>query len=163
MSTNVSIFQQDLPDFLRNSQADALTKSLAGGGSTSKRLSIRGGAGSQGVDINTANSAAGGAGGSGKSSSASGSAVTYAGGGGGGNYNVGGGNAPSGTGAGAGGGGGYGADGSSYNGVSGASGTVIIRYISTFAAATSTTGSPTITVAGGYRVYSWTASGSITF
>jgi hypothetical protein len=43
MSTNVSIFQQDLPDFLRNSQADALTKSLAGGGSTSKRLSIRGG------------------------------------------------------------------------------------------------------------------------
>lgn len=26
-----------------------------------------------------------------------------------------------------------------------------------------TTGSPTITVAGGYRVYSWTASGTITF
>lgn len=30
-------------------------------------------------------------------------------------------------------------------------------------AATATTGSPTITVAGGYRVYNFTASGSITF
>jgi hypothetical protein len=45
----------------------------------------------------------------------------------------------------------------------GGSGTVIIRYADTFAAAASTTGSPTITVAGGYRVYNWTASGSITF
>jgi hypothetical protein len=46
---------------------------------------------------------------------------------------------------------------------SGGSGIVIIRYADTFDAATSTTGSPTITVAGGYRVYKWTASGSITF
>jgi hypothetical protein len=46
---------------------------------------------------------------------------------------------------------------------SGGSGIVIIRYADTFAAAASTTGSPTITVAGGYRVYAWTGSGSITF
>jgi hypothetical protein len=40
---------------------------------------------------------------------------------------------------------------------------VIIRYADTFNPAASTTGSPTITVAGGYRVYSFAASGSITF
>jgi hypothetical protein len=42
MSTSISVFQQDLPDFLKTAQADDLTKSLAGGGTT-KRLSIRGG------------------------------------------------------------------------------------------------------------------------
>jgi hypothetical protein len=40
---------------------------------------------------------------------------------------------------------------------------VIIRYPDSFAAAASTTGSPTITVTGGYRIYRWTGSGSITF
>jgi hypothetical protein len=48
-------------------------------------------------------------------------------------------------------------------GGSGGSGIVILRYPDTNAAATSTTGSPTVTVAGGYRVYKWTSSGSITF
>ena len=48
-------------------------------------------------------------------------------------------------------------------GGAGGSGIVIIRYPDSYAAATSTTGSPTITVAGGYRVYQWTSSGSITF
>jgi hypothetical protein len=48
-------------------------------------------------------------------------------------------------------------------GRAGGSGIVIIRYADTYAAATSTTGSPTITVAGGYIVYQWTSSGSITF
>ena len=48
-------------------------------------------------------------------------------------------------------------------GGNGGSGIVIIRYADSYPAATSTTGSPTITVAGGYRVYSWTGSGSITF
>jgi hypothetical protein len=40
---------------------------------------------------------------------------------------------------------------------------VAIRYLDTYAAAVSTTGSPTITVTGGYRIYVWTADGSITF
>ena len=47
-------------------------------------------------------------------------------------------------------------------GFPGASGTVIMRYPDSYGAAT-TTGSPTVTVAGGYREYAWTTSGSITF
>ena len=45
----------------------------------------------------------------------------------------------------------------------GGSGVVIIRYSDARAAASATTGSPTITVAGGYRVYKFTGSGTITF
>jgi hypothetical protein len=48
-------------------------------------------------------------------------------------------------------------------GGAGGSGIVIIRYADSYIAASSTTGSPTITTAGGYRVYKWTSSGSITF
>jgi hypothetical protein len=40
---------------------------------------------------------------------------------------------------------------------------VIIRYSDVYTAATSTTGSPSVTVSGGYRIYRWTGSGSITF
>jgi len=42
--SNISIFNQELPDFLRGSQGlNDLTKSLAGNGSGNKRISIRGG------------------------------------------------------------------------------------------------------------------------
>jgi len=62
----------------------------------------------------------------------------------------------------AGGGGGAGGASNADNRVGG-SGIVILRYADSNPAATSTTGSPTITVAGGYRVYKFTSSGSITF
>lgn len=63
-----------------------------------------------------------------------------------------------------GGGGGGGGYTSGWNaGGAGGSGVFIIRYPDTYSAAAATTGSPTITVANGYRTYKWTASGSITF
>jgi hypothetical protein len=40
---------------------------------------------------------------------------------------------------------------------------VIIRYSDTFTEALATTGSPTLTVTGGFRIYTFTGSGSITF
>jgi hypothetical protein len=49
------------------------------------------------------------------------------------------------------------------SGGAGGSGIVIVRYPDTFAAARATTGSPTVTVSGGFRVYTFTGSGSITF
>jgi hypothetical protein len=60
---------------------------------------------------------------------------------------------------------GSGGGGAAYTGTagSGGSGVVIIRYPSGYAAAASTTGSPTITNTGGYRTYKFTSSGSITF
>jgi hypothetical protein len=47
-------------------------------------------------------------------------------------------------------------------GGTGGSGVVVIRYADTFPAA-STTGSPTVTTPTGFRVYTFTGSGSITF
>jgi hypothetical protein len=47
-------------------------------------------------------------------------------------------------------------------GGAGGSGVVIIRYSDSFPLASSTTGSPTVTTSGGYRIYKWTSSGSIT-
>jgi hypothetical protein len=48
-------------------------------------------------------------------------------------------------------------------GKNGGSGIVQIRYSDAFDPAVSTTGSPTVTVSGGYRLYTFTSSGSITF
>ena len=48
-------------------------------------------------------------------------------------------------------------------GGTGGAGTVILRCLSTSPDALSVTGSPTITVSGGYRIYTWTTTGSITF
>jgi hypothetical protein len=46
---------------------------------------------------------------------------------------------------------------------SGGSGIVIIRYSNSFADAVATTGSPAFANTGGFKIYTWTGSGSITF
>jgi hypothetical protein len=115
------------------------TTSGAGGG---------GGAGQAGANRSTGN---GGKGGDGYLSSITGSAIYYAAGGGGSGTTT----------AGASGQGSYG-NGGRLSGV-GTSGIVIVRYPNTYSAASATTGSPTITTAGGYRIYQFTSSGSITF
>jgi hypothetical protein len=48
-------------------------------------------------------------------------------------------------------------------GGNGGSGIVLIRYLDTYPAATSTTGSPSTVTSGGYRYYKFTGDGSITF
>jgi hypothetical protein len=62
-----------------------------------------------------------------------------------------------------GGGGGGGSGGSTGVGQAGGSGIVIIRYSDIYPTAISTTGSPTVANTGGYRIYTWTSSGTITF
>ena len=115
-----------------------------------------GGGGGAGVAGANGTGNTGGAGGDGYQSSITGTAVYYAGGGGGGGASVTG-AAGLGTGVGSYGGGSQG------QGLQTATqGVVILRYADTSPAAT-TTGSPTITVAGGYRVYTFTGDGTITF
>lgn len=60
-------------------------------------------------------------------------------------------------------GGGGGGGISAATGGAGGSGIVILRYPDTYPAATSTTGTPTVTASGGWRTYVWLTSGSITF
>jgi hypothetical protein len=123
---------------------------------------------SQGNNGGTADafSSAGG-GGSNASNSISGSPVTYATGGGVAAQGNNGANAPANT--------GNGGQAGNANwqtpepapvqrpGGTGGSGIVIIAYPESFAAAKSTTGSPTITTSGGKRIYKFTGSGSITW
>lgn len=123
-----------------------------------------------------------GAGTAGTLSNIDGNAYYYGGGGGGGQNNggVGGGGGGTGFGQGlqgtidgtsptvssylgvanfGGGGGAHGLD----NTTTGGKGVVIIRWPATAPAATAVTGSPTVTISSGYRIYKFTSSGSITF
>lgn len=151
-----------------------------------------GGATAVGGDINQSSSMpvrGGGDGGAGLTSSISGSSQVYGSGGGGGGAgnasgtggnggtggtNAGNGGSPSSLNAtdatanfGGGGGGGSGgpssANGDPGDGGAGGSGVVIIKYADSIAAASATTGSPTITTSGGYRYYKFTGDGSITW
>jgi hypothetical protein len=126
----------------------------------------QGNAGASGVST-TSGGGGGGAGGAGSgatggtgfSSSITGTTTTYAVGGAGGLNGGGAGARNSAYGSGGGGGGNSPIDANT----AGQSGVVIIRYPDTFPLASATTGSPTITNPTGYRVYTFTASGSITF
>ena len=118
-----------------------------------------------------------GAGGNGLQSSISGTSTYYAGGGGGGSYattpgigglggggaGVTGGSIVGTSGTGNTGGGGGGTDYPGGNSGAGGSGVVIIRYPSTYSLPLTTAGYPTVAVGGGYRTYTFTSSGSITF
>jgi hypothetical protein len=66
------------------------------------------------------------------------------------------------TNTGSGGGGGV-SQGAQVAGAAGGSGVVILRYANTNAQAVSTTGSPNYTNTGGYHIYTFNASGSITW
>lgn len=108
----------------------------------SSSVYFAGGGGGGGVNGNTAG--VGGNGGGGSSTTAgpglNGTANT-GGGGGGAAYN----------------------GGTAFFGGNGGAGVAIIRYLDSYPAAASTTGSPSVDVANGYRTYIWTSSGSITF
>jgi len=145
-----------------------------GGGGTGPAPGGGGGAGSRGMNGNGEGPA--GTGGYGAASAITGVVTAYAGGGGGGCYMRGangqqgrggaggggaggdtgapGGNGVAGTANTGGGGGGGSTNGSSSNGGNGGSGIVVISYPDTYAAAASTTGSPTVSTSG---------SGSLSF
>ena len=136
-----------------------------------------GGGGAGGTGFAGGNSGTSSNGGTGTASSITGTSLFYAGGGGGGRV---------GTFTAAAGGSGVGGQGATNSGASstpgsanrgggggagsqnrspsnGGSGVVIFRYPDTFPLATSTTGSPTVTTTGGFRIYQFTGSGTVTF
>lgn len=184
ISIYARIAQTDIVETSFVSSSNTIFQGSNGGATStsSNAYGYAGGGGAGGVGGN-GNDNGGGNGGIGKQSSITGTATYYAGGGGGGAYldksnNSGVGGLGGGGAAGRGsngstgqpgtvnsGGGGGGCGGS--NGVgtagSGGSGVVILRHLDTSPSATSTTGSPIITVIGGYRIYKFTTSGSITF
>jgi hypothetical protein len=122
-----------------------------------------GGGGAGGVGSPGSTTANGGAG---LQSSITGTATYYAGGGGGGNGGAGGlgggGSSTSENGGTNTGGGGASSPGAGTYSGSGGSGVVILKFL-TSTTVSATTGSPTITTDGSYKVYKFTASGSITF
>jgi len=140
------------------------------GGVGANGTASNGGAGGTGYEWPTSSATyyAGGGGGAAYGNSSGDGSVRGAGGssvgGTGANYDF---NATAGatnTGGGGGGAGGYNTALTNYTtSGAGGSGVVILRYSDAFAAAATTTGSPTITTAGGYRTYKFTASGTITF
>ena len=147
-------------------------------GAGSAPASAGGGGGAGAVGTNASVGTGGGAGGIGKQYSISGTATYYGGGGGGAASSTGGVAVAGGLGGGGAGvngpvlaanngapntGGGAGGTFSGTTGGTGGSGIVIIRYPSTYPAANGTTGSPTVVVSGGWRTYTFTQSGSISF
>ena len=160
--------------------SDGENSMYAGGNSfTSATASLRGGGGGGGAGAAGSNgvSGVGGNGGAGRASSITGTSVTRAGGGGGSRpttatsqgaggsggggaaaYNA---TATSGT-VNTGSGGGAASTTTSFTSGAGGSGIVILRHSTIYPQAT-TTGSPTITTSGGFRIYTFTGTGSILF
>jgi hypothetical protein len=162
-----------------NSPSPAYTQPYGGTGG--------GGASAQGVD-QPSSSGAVTVGGAGLTSSITGSSITYAGGGGGGAAGAGTGVVAAGGAGGGGAGGsgtpagsnpnaigtlptagtanrGGGGGGTAYYAaaVSGGSGIVVLRYPNTYPNPSATSGSPTVANTGGYKIYTFNSTGSITF
>jgi len=156
-----------------NSNGFPATAGYAGGTFTGSVHADPGIGGGGGGASEAGNTDGAGHGGDGRSSSISGSSVEYGGGGagaggvagaGGGGSSPANANGTAGT-TNRGGGGGAGGAGTSTPGArsggNGGSGVVIIRYPDFYPAASTTTGSPTLQTTGGYRIYTFTGSGSI--
>ena len=145
--------------------------SSGGSGTTFSNVASAGGGGGAGGIGDNGNSGQAGDGGSGLSSSITGSSVSRAGGGGGGGYNNTRGNASAGGGNGADTGGNSSSNGTENTGGggggayapagNGGSGVVILRLLAGVYSGT-TTGSPTISDDGSYKVLTFTGSGSYT-